>query len=125
MMYLDVIPPFEMMLYLLIVVLFLVTGFLNLKDLKKMRRDKWTRQDSVALILRILVYAFLLNFLLTLVIDAGILLLTALRSLASLQFVLPLTLTSLELSFAVLLVTAVTYGLAKWKDWYDLVDAEY
>jgi len=125
MMYLDVIPPFEMMLYLLIVVLFLVTGFLNLKDLKKMRRDKWTRQDSVALILRILVYAFLLNFLLTLVIAAGILLLTALRSLASLQFVLPLTLTSLELSFAVLLVTAVTYGLAKWKDWYDLVDAEY
>ncbi|MGD0424046.1 MAG: hypothetical protein ABSA92_11390 [Candidatus Bathyarchaeia archaeon] len=125
MMYLDVIPPFEMMLYLLIVVLFLVTGFLNLKDLKKMRRDKWTRQDSVALMLRILVYAFLLNFLLTLVIAAGILLLTALRSLASLQFVLPLTLTSLELSFAVLLVTAVTYGLAKWKDWYDLVDAEY
>jgi len=125
MMYLDVIPPFEMMLYLLIVVLFLVTGFLNLKDLKKMRRDKWTRQDSVALILRILVYAFLLNFLLTLVIAAGILLLTALRSLTSLQFVLPLTLTSLELSFAVLLVTAVTYGLAKWKDWYDLVDAEY
>jgi hypothetical protein len=114
-----------MMLYLLIVVLFLVTGFLNLKDLKKMRRDKWTRQDSVALMLRILVYAFLLNFLLTLVIAAGILLLTALRSLASLQFVLPLTLTSLELSFAVLLVTAVTYGLAKWKDWYDLVDAEY
>jgi len=125
MMYLDVIPPFEMMLYLLIVVLFLVTGFLNLKDLKKMRRDKWTRQDSVALILRILVYAFLLNFLLTLVIAAGILLLTALRSLTSLQLVLPLTLTSLELSFAVLLVTAVTYGLAKWKDWYDLVDAEY
>jgi hypothetical protein len=124
-MYLDVIPPFEMMLYLLIVVLFLVTGFLNLKDLKKMRRDKWTRQDSVALILRILVYAFLLNFLLTLVIAAGILLLTALRSLTSLQLVLPLTLTSLELSFAVLLVTAVTYGLAKWKDWYDLVDAEY
>jgi len=125
MMYLDVIPPFEMMLYLLIVVLFLVTGFLNLKDLKKMRRDKWTRQDSVALMLRILVYAFLLNFLLTLVIAAGILLLTALRSLTSLQLVLPLTLTSLELSFAVLLVTAVTYGLAKWKDWYDLVDAEY
>ncbi len=125
MIYLDVIPPFEMMLYLLIVVLFLVTGFLNLKDLKKMRRDKWTRQDSAALILRILFYAFLLNFLLTLAIDAGILLFTALRSLASLQLVLPLTLTSLQLSFAVLLVTAVTYGLAKWKDWYDLVDAEY
>ena len=124
-MYLDVIPPFEIMLYLLIVVLFLVTGFLNLKDLKKMRQDKWTRQDSVALILRTLFYAFLLNFLLTMAMDAGILLFTPLKSPASLQLVLPLTLTPLQLSFGVLLVTGVTYGLAKWKDWYDLVDAEY
>jgi hypothetical protein len=125
MMYLDVVPPFEIMLYLLVVVLFLATGFLNLKDLKKMRQDKWTRQDSVALMLRILFYAFLLNFLLTMAIDAGILLFAALRSPASVQLVLPLTLTSLQLSFGVLLVTGVTYGLAKWKDWYDLVDAEY
>ena len=125
MIYLDVIAPFEMMLYLLIVALFLVTGFLNLKDLKKLRQDKWTRQDSVALMLRMVFYAFLLNFLLTIVIEAGILLLTALRSLGSLQLVLPSALTSLQLSFSVLLVTGITYGLAKWKDWFDLVDAEY
>jgi len=125
MIYLDVIAPFEMMLYLLIVALFLVTGFLNLKDLKKLRQDKWTRQDSVALMLRMVFYAFLLNFLLTIVIEAGILLLTAFRSLGSLQLVLPSALTSLQLSFSVLLVTGITYGLAKWKDWFDLVDAEY
>jgi hypothetical protein len=125
MIYLDVIAPFEMMLYLLIIVLFLVTGFLNLKDLKKLRQDKWTRQDSVALMLRMLFYAFLLNFLLTVGIGTGILLLTTLRILGSLQLVLPLTLTSLQLSFSVLLVTGITYGLAKWKDWFDLVDAEY
>lgn len=124
MIYLDVIPPFEMMLYLLIVVLFLVTGFLNLKDLKKLRQDKWTRQDSVALMLRFFFYAFLLNFLLVMV-EAGILLLMALRSPASLQLVLPLILTSLQFSFGLLLVMGVTYGLAKWKDWFDLVDAEY
>ena len=125
MIYLDVIPPFEMMLYLLIIVLFLVTGFLNLQNLKKIRQDKWTRQDSVALMLRTIFYAFLLNFLLTIAIDAGILLLTALRSPVPLQLVIPLTLTSLKFSFGVLLVTGITYGLAKWKDWYDLVDAEY
>lgn len=125
MIYLDVIAPFEMMLYLLIVVLFLVTGFLNLKDLKKLREDKWTRQDSVALMLRTLFYAFLLNFLLTVAIGAGILLLTTLWSLGSLKLVLPLAFTSLELSFGVLLVTGITYGLAKWRDWFDLVDAEY
>ena len=125
MIYLDVISPFEMMLCLLIVVLFLVTGFLNLKDLKNMRRDKWTRQDSVALMLRMVFYAFLLNFLLTVAIGVGILLLTTLWSLGPLKLVLPLAFTSLELSFGVLLVTGITYGLAKWKDWFDLVDAEY
>ena len=125
MMYLDVISPFEIMLYSLIVVLFLVTGFLNLQDLKKMRQDSWTRQDSIALMLRTIFYAFLLNFLVTLMIAAGLLLLTALRNPASLQQVLQLTFTTLELSLCMLLVTGVTYGLAKWRDWYDLVDEEY
>jgi len=125
MMYLDVISPFEIMLYSLIVVLFLVTGFLNLQDLKKMRQDNWTRQDSIALMLRTIFYAFLLNFLVTLMIAAGLLLLTALRNPASLQQVLQLTFTTLELSLCMLLVTGVTYGLAKWRDWYDLVDEEY
>jgi fatty acid desaturase len=124
MMYLDVIQPFEIVLWLLIIVLFLVTGFLNLKDLKKMRQEKWTKQDSGALMLRILFYAFLLNFLLTMAIGAGILLLTALSSEVSIQLVLALTPT-LQVSFGALVVSGVTFGLAKWKDWYDLVDAEY
>ena len=122
---LDVILPFEILLYSLIVILFLVTGFLNLKDLKRLREDKWTRQDSIALMLRMLFYAFLLNLILTITIDAGILLFTAMKFPASWQLVVPLALTPLQLSSGLLLVTGITYGLAKWKDWYDLVDAEY
>ena len=125
MIYLDVIKPFEIMLFLLIVILFLVTGFLNLKDLKKIRQDKWTRQDSVALTLRMLFYAFLLNLLLTITINVGVLLLTALKFPVSLQRVFPLTLPSLEFSFGVWVATGITYGLAKWRDWYDLIDAEF
>jgi len=125
MIYLDVIPPFEITLYLLVIVLFLLTGFLNLKDLKKIRQDKWTPQDSVALILRMFFYAFLLNLMLTLAIDAGLLLLAAARFPASLQRVLSFTLTPLELSFGMLVATGVMYGLAKWQEWYDLIDAEY
>jgi len=121
---LDVIPPFEIILCFFIVVLFLITGFLNLQDLKKMKQDNWTRQDSVALMLRMIFYAFLLNLLVTVLITAG-LLLTALKYPASLQRILSSTLAPLETSFIVLLVTGVTFGLAKWKDWYDLVDEEY
>jgi hypothetical protein len=125
MMYLDVIPAFEIILYSLVVLLFVVTGMLNVKDLQTMRQDKWTRQDSVALILRTLFYAFLLNFLLTLTIDAGILMFTVLWSSASLQQVVRSAAMPLQVSFGTLLLMGVIYGLARWKEWYDLIDAEY
>ena len=124
MMYLDVITAFEIVLCSLVVLLFLATGFLNMKDLQALREAKWARQDSVALILRMVFYAFLLNFLLIVAINAGILLVSVLRSPTSLQTVLPLTFLSLEGSIGVLLLTGVIYGVAGWKDWYDLIDAE-
>ena len=122
--YLGVIPPFEIVLYSVVVLLFVVTGMLNVRDLQTMRQDKWTRQDTAALILRTLFYAFLLNFLLTVTIDAGVLLLMVLWS-SSLQRVLPLAVLPLQVSFGMLLLMGVTYGLARWKEWYDLIDAEY
>jgi hypothetical protein len=122
--YLGVIPPFEIVLYSVVVLLFVVTGMLNVRDLQTMRQDKWTRQDTAALILRTLFYAFLLNFLLTVTIDTGVLLLMVLWS-SSLQRVLPLTVMPLEISFGILLLTGVVYGLARWKEWYDLIDGEY
>jgi len=125
MMFPDLITAFEIALYLLIVLLFVVTGFLNMKDLQNMRQDKWTRQDSVALILRSLFWAVLLNFLLIGAINAGILLVTVLKAPLSSQTVLAWVLLSLEFLLGVFLLTGVVYGLARWKDWYDLIDAEY
>jgi hypothetical protein len=119
----GIIPTFEILLYSLVILLFLVTGFLNVKDLKIMKQDKWTRQDSVALTLRVLFYGFLLNFLLTLAIDAAILFLTFMRS-SSLEQAFPLTLIPLEFSAGALVVMGLIYGVAKWRDWFDLVDAE-
>jgi len=125
MIYLDVITAFEIALYAIVTILFVITGFLNLKDFKTLRQEKWTRQDTAALILRTSFYAFFLNFLLVLVI-IGIVFssLTILRLSLSLRQVLPLVVTSLEFSFGILLLTGVIYGVAKWKDWYDLIDAE-
>jgi len=125
MIFLDLITAFEIALYLLIVLLFVATGFLNMKDLQNMRQDKWTRQDSVALMLRSIFWAFLLNFLLTGAINVGILLFTVLKAPLSSQTVLAWVLLSLEFLFGMLFLTGVVYGLARWKDWYDLIDAEY
>jgi len=126
MIYLDVIPAFEITLYAIVTILFAVTGFLNLKDLKTLRQEKWTRQDTAALTLRTGFYAVFLNFLLILLTTVLVLSssLTILRTSISIRQVLPLVITSLEFSFGILLVTGVIYGVAKWKDWYDLIDAE-
>ena len=124
-MYLDVVPALEIVFCSLVVLLFVATSMLNLKDFQAMRQDKWTRLDSAAIMLRGLFYAFLLNFLLIMAIDAGILMFTTIRSSASLQQVLPLVLMPLEVSFGMLAAIGVIYGLAKWKEWYDLIDAEY
>jgi hypothetical protein len=126
MMYLDVIPALEIVFCSLVVLLFVATSMLNLKDFQTMRQDKWTRLDSAAIMLRGLFYAFVLNFLLIVGIDAGILLFTTvLRSSVSLQQILPLVEVPLEVSFGMLAAIGVIYGMARWKEWYDLIDAEY
>jgi hypothetical protein len=123
--YLDVIPTFEIALYAFVTILFVITGFLNLKDLQALRQEKWTRQDTVALILRTLFFAFLLNLILIVVIiGATLTFVVILRPGVTVQQVLPLAITSLEFSFGMFLFTGVVYGLAKWKDWYDLIDTE-
>jgi hypothetical protein len=123
--YLDVVPTFEIALYAFVTLLFVITGFLNLKDLQTLRQEKWTRQDTVALILRTLFFAFLLNLILIVVITGATLAYVGiLRPGVTLQRVLPLAVTSLEFSFGIFLLIGVVYGIAKWKDWYDLIDAE-
>ena len=125
MVYLDVIPTFEIALYALVTLLFALTGFLNIKDLQVLRQEKWTRQDTVAVMLRTLFFSSLLNFVLIVATMGGILAFVSVFKLPiSVKQILPIGLLSLELSFAVLFITGIVYGIAKWKDWYDLIDAE-
>jgi hypothetical protein len=125
MVYLDVIPTFEIGLYVLVTLLFASTGFLNIKDLQVLRQEKWTREDTVAVMLRTLFFSSLLNFVLIVATMGGILVFVSVFKLPiSVKQILPIGLLSLELSFAVLFITGIVYGIAKWKDWYDLIDAE-
>ena len=125
MVYLDVIPTFEIALYVLVTLLFALTGFLNIKDLQVLRQEKWTRQDTVAVMLRTLFFSSLLNFVLIVATMGGILVFVSVFKLPiSVKQILPIGILSLELSFAVLFITGIVYGIAKWKDWYDLIDAE-
>jgi hypothetical protein len=125
MVYLDVIATFEIAFYSLVTLLFVLTGSLNIKDLQALRQEKWTRQDTVAVMLRTLFFSSLLNFILIVATTGGILVFISVFKLPiSLRQILPIGLLSLEFSFAVLVVTGIVYGIARWKDWYDLIDAE-
>ena len=125
MVYLDVIATFEIALYSLVTLLFALTGFLNINDLQALRQEKWTRQDTIAVMLRTLFFSSLLNFILIVATTGGILVFTSVLKLSiSIKQILPIGLLSLEFSFAVLVITGILYGIAKWKDWYDLIDAE-
>ena len=77
--------------------------------------------------LQTLFYAFLLNFLVIVAINGGVLLFTFtfLRAPLLSQTVLAWVLVSLQVLLGVLVLTGVVYGIARWKDWYDLIDAEY
>jgi len=125
MIYLDVIPTFEIAVYFLVTLLFALTGFLNIKDLQALRQEKWTRQDTIAVMLRTLFFSSLLNFILIVATTGGILVFISVFKLPiSIKQILPIGLLSLEFSFGVLVITGIVYGIAKWKDWYDLIDAE-
>jgi hypothetical protein len=125
MVYLDVIATFEIALYSLVTLLFALTGFLNINDLRALRQEKWTRQDTIAVMLRTLFFSSLLNFILIVATTGGILVFISFLKLSiSIKQILPIGLLSLEFSFAVLVITGIVYGIAKWKDWYDLIDAE-
>jgi len=123
--YLDVIPAFEIGLYTFVTLLFAVTGYLNLEDLRNLRQEKWTRQDTAALALRTFFFSSFLNLILLLLVTGGMLALaTMFRLGVPYQRILPIAVTSLEFSFGIFLVSGIVYGIAKWKDWYDLIDAE-
>ena len=125
MVYLDVIATVEIALYSLVTLLFALTGFLNINDLRALRQEKWTRQDTIAVMLRTLFFSSLLNFILIVATTGGILVFISVLKLSiSIKQILPIGLLSLEFSFAVLVITGIVYGIAKWKDWYDLIDAE-
>ena len=122
--YLDVASTIEILIYPFVVLLFLVTGFLNLQDLRSMRQEKWTRQDTIALVLRVLFYAFLLNFLIIAAANIATLLYAATGTTLPVQQALGLAVTPVQFSLVIVLISGAIYGLAKQKDWYDLIDAE-
>lgn len=106
----------ELLAYVLTLPFFGAAWFMDVKDLKAKRR-RIAKQESLALMLRYLFYGFLLASILTVLGVVGY----SIYSFATGRgFVLGLL--DLALPAFLLLPVAVTYGVGRWRGWYDVID---
>jgi hypothetical protein len=111
-------PLWEYLIYLTVLPLFLITGFLDLKDFKR-RYRRWGRLDTLALILR---YAYYASFFVLLFVGLGSLI--SLIYGHALRIKAIIALSDLLLAFILFSSLAIVYGIGKWRGWYDLIDEE-
>ncbi len=99
--------------------LFMVTAFLDVRDYSRIKRDRWSIQESIALTARYLLYGSLISFIASsitsLAITAYSNMVYGSHSFNPSSVVIPLTL---------LIASAIAYGICKWKGWYDVIDEE-
>lgn len=111
--------------YAVILTLFILVGILNIKDMKVKKRDRWVKKDSIAMIIRVLFYGFLISFA---IIELEALILMFGRF--SLQFFagksLPIYVSRSLLILPILpvILIGVVYAIAKKREWYELIDEE-
>jgi hypothetical protein len=99
--------------YTVILTLFISVGILNIKDMKVRKRDKWVKKDSIAMIIRVLFYAFLIAF--------GSFIL---KFLTGKNLLIHISKSILLLPIFPVVLTGIVYGIAKKREWYELIDEE-
>lgn len=99
--------------------IFMATAFLDIRDYSRVKRDRWGLQESIALIIRYLLYGSLISFAISLIISLAI------TAYSNIVYGLSLFNPSSILTPLTLLVSsAIAYAICKWKGWYDVIDEE-
>jgi len=113
------VDPWKIAVYCVFIPLFGVTAILDLKDMKRRKAGRWGLNDSIALMLRYMFYAFLLSFIAVAVGTLGIFIYSSLTASS-----VDLKLGDFLISFLLFSGLAISYGIAKWRGWYELIDEE-
>jgi len=112
-------PVWRALLYGAFFTMFGVSWLLDVEDFKKRKGKRWAKQDTLALSFRYFFYASLF-----------ILIISVLIALAKLIYsvfllgVFEISLGMVVESSLIFALFAVMYGLAKWRDWFDVIDEE-
>ncbi|MBS7658549.1 MAG: hypothetical protein QXL69_07155 [Candidatus Bathyarchaeia archaeon] len=111
--------------YAIILTLFILVGVLNIKDMEIKKRDRWVKKDSIAMLIKVLFYGFLITFA---IVELEALIFSF--SNAIFQFLtgkkLPIRISLLSLLLPIIpvILTGIIYGIAKKREWYELIDEE-
>ncbi len=111
-------PTWEYIIYFTLFPLFLVTGYLDVKDYKR-KFKRWSKMDTFSLLLR---YAFYASSLILVFILIGAFISIVLARLLRIGPLI--TLTDLMLASTLFLVLTVIYAIGKWRGWYELIDEQ-
>jgi hypothetical protein len=100
-------------------------GILNIRDMKIRKRDRWVKKDSIAMIIRVLFYGFLITFA---IVELEALILTfgsfLLQFLTGKNLPMHISKSFLILPVIPVILTGIIYGVAKKREWYELIDEE-
>ncbi|MEM2576521.1 MAG: hypothetical protein QW476_01060 [Candidatus Bathyarchaeia archaeon] len=118
-------PLIVFITYAIILTLFILVGVLNIKDMEIKKRDRWVKKDSIAMLIKVLFYGFLITFA---IVELEALIFSF--SNAIFQFLtgkkLPIRISLLSLLLPIIpvILTGIIYGIAKKREWYELIDEE-
>jgi len=111
-------PTWEYVIYSTLFPLFLITGYLDVKDYKK-KFKRWGKMDTFSLLLR---YAFYASSLILVFILIGSFISIVLARLLGIEALI--TLTDLMLASILFSILTVIYAIGKWRGWYELIDEQ-
>ncbi|MEM1982552.1 MAG: hypothetical protein QXD94_03125 [Sulfolobales archaeon] len=112
-------PTWNVAIILIILSLFITTAVLDVRSYSVLRRDRWGIEESIALVIRYLLYGSLVAFLACAITTVG---LAIYNNLLYRSFNLEIS--WLLVPFLILFVNGVAYYICKWKGWYDVIDEE-
>jgi len=111
------VEPWGIVVYAVFILLFGLTAYLDLKDMKVRKTGRWSINDSIALVLRYMFYAFALSCAAVVLITVGVLAYSLAATLS-----IDLKLGNLIISLIMFIGLAILYGVVHWRGWYEFID---
>lgn len=112
-------PLWNVVIVTLLLVMFTATALFDVRDYSRIKRDRWGIGESIALVVRYLVYGSLIAFLCAALITIGLTIYNNFMYRSS-----SFDISWLFIPFLTLVANLIVYYICKWRGLYDVIDEE-